>query len=128
VRSIYTGGTVVCLIVVGLCLFSTARAQTQIHKCTDADGNVAYSQLPCPPPPANVEPEKAEPDTEAVTEVPVEEPAAEPEQVIDRSACKKRYRDAIDAIDAEIGREYSPAKAEQYKERLLALTRKLRRC
>ncbi len=44
------------------------------------------------------------------------------------STCKKHYRDAIDAIDAEIGREYSPDKAEQYKQQLLLLTRELRRC
>ena len=116
-------GFQLCLVIVGCCLFGTAGAQTQIHKCTDADGNVAYSQLPCPPP-VTAAPDKIEPDKEAVTEIPEEEP----EQVVDQSACKKRYRDAIDAIDAEIGQDYSPGKAEQYKERLLVLTRKLRQC
>jgi hypothetical protein len=60
----------------------------------------------------------------SITEIPQEEPELE----TNGSACKKHYRDAIDAIDAEIGREYSPDKAEQYKQQLLLLTRKLRQC
>ncbi len=108
------------LIIVSFCLLNTASAQTQIHKCTDADGGVAYSQLPCAPQ-KSVESEKTEPDAKA-------ESQEEPELDTNRSACKKRYREAIDAIDAEIGREYSPDKAEQYKQRLLLLTRKLRQC
>ena len=44
------------------------------------------------------------------------------------AACKKRYRDAIDEIDAEILRDYRPEQADRYKQRLLALTRQLRRC
>jgi hypothetical protein len=127
------------LIVVSFCLLNTASAQTQIHKCTDADGGVAYSQLPCAPQ-ESVEPEETEPDekaekAESASPVPAKQklsiaeiPQQEPELETNRSACKKRYRDAIDAIDAEIGREYSPDKAEQYKQRLLPLTRKLRQC
>jgi hypothetical protein len=84
-----------------------------------------------------VESEKTEPDAKAEGATPVsakqelsitEPPQEEPELQTNRSACRKRYRDAIDAIDAEIGREYSPDKAEQYKQRLLILTRKLRQC
>ena len=116
------------LIIVGFCLLNTANAQTQIHKCTDADGGVAYSQLPCAPQ-KPVEPEKPEPEADAENAPPVSEiPQEEPELKADRSACKKRYRGEIDAIDAEIGREYSPDKAEHYKQRLLLLTRKLRQC
>ncbi len=124
------------LIIVSFCLLNTASAQTQIHKCTDADGGVAYSQLPCAPQ-KSVESEKTEPDAKAESSTPeyakqelsiTEPPQEEHESEINRSACKKRYRDAIDAIDAEIRREYSPDKAEQYKQRLLLLTRKLRQC
>ena len=124
------------LIIVSSCLLNTANAQTQIHKCTDADGGVAYSQLPCAPQ-KFVESKKIEPDAKAESAIPVSErqelstnetPQEEHELATNRSACKKRYRDAIDAIDAEIGREYSPDKAEQYKQRLLILTRKLRQC
>lgn len=119
-----------------LLLIDTASAQTEIHKCTDADGNVAYSQLPCTL--QNIaKAEKTEPKakTERATPLPAAQEKLtsdtlqeEPEQKIDRSACKKRYRDAIDVIDAEIGREYSSDKAAQYKQRLLLLTRKLRQC
>lgn len=124
------------LITVSLCMLNTAAAQTPIHKCTDADGSVVYSQLPCVSQ-KSVDSEKTEPDAKAesdppvaavqelsISEVPQDEPGPQP----DRSACKKHYRDAIDAIDAEIRREYSPDKAAQYKQRLLQLTRKLREC
>jgi len=95
-----------------------------------------YSQLPCVSQ-KSLESEKTEPEAKVESEAP--EPAMreppdresqdpEPELETNRSACKKRYRDAIDAIDAEINREYSPDKAEQYKQRLLVLTRKLRQC
>ena len=45
-----------------------------------------------------------------------------------RTVYKERYRDDVDVINAEIGREYSADKAAQYKKRLLVLTRKLRQC
>lgn len=124
------------LVVATLCLLNTAAAQTKIHKCTDSDGSIVYSQLPCSPKKA-VDPEKTEPDENAATTEPVSEvqepsvaesPPESLQSEANRAACKKRYRDAIDAIDAEIGREYSPEKSEQYKQRLLALTRKLRQC
>ena len=51
-----------------------------------------------------------------------------PKAVGTQAECKKRIRDQIDAIDAEIGRDYSPDKADDYKQRLLALTRELRKC
>ena len=84
-----------------------------------------------------MEPEKTEPDEKAETAQPVsaepelpvtEHSQKEPESEASRAACRKRYRDAIDAIDAEIGRDYSRDKGEQYKQRLLVLTRKLRQC
>ena len=124
------------LTAVCFCLAGTASAQTQIHKCTDADGGVVYSQLPCVSQ-ESMESQKTEPETKVEREPPdlaarelstTEVPQEEPELETDRSACKKRYRDAIDAIDAEINREYTPENAEQYKQRLLVLTRELRQC
>ena len=125
------------LIVASIFWFNPAVAQTEIHKCTDADGGIVYSQLPCTPQ-KTVETETGKPEEEAgypppiaitenptIEEAPQEEPALESS---DSSSCKKHYRDAIDAIDAEIGREYTPEKAEQYKQRLLLLTSKLRQC
>jgi len=76
-----------------------------------------------------------DPKAEAATPEPTltellipEAPQETPDMEQSRSACKKHYRDTIDAIDAEIGREYSPDKTEQYKQQLLLLTRKLRQC
>ncbi len=111
-----------------------ANAQTTIHQCKGADGGVVYSQLPCKDevPTKSVEPaeseEAAQPEN-AVAEPP--EPDAthgDAQTGESRSACKKRYRDEIDLIDAEIRREYTPEKDAEYKQRLLALTRKLREC
>jgi len=42
--------------------------------------------------------------------------------------CKKRYRDQIDAIDAEMRRGYSSAQGEAYRARLRVLTQQLRQC
>ena len=126
----------ISLIVASFCLFDTATVRAEIYKCTGPDGGVAYSQLPCVTE-KSVEPEKTEPDEKAETvrpasakrESPVtEHRQEEPELEVSTAVCKKRYRDAIDAIDAEIGREYSREKGKQYKQRLLVLTRKLRQC
>jgi hypothetical protein len=125
-----------CPIVASIFWFNPVVAQTEIHKCTDADGGVVYSQLPCTPQ-KTVETQIAEAEEESEYPAPVptieklaveETPEQEHGLAADRANCKKRYRDAIDAIDAEIGREYTPEKAEQYKQRLLLLTSKLRQC
>jgi len=42
--------------------------------------------------------------------------------------CKKRNRDAIDAIDAEMRRGYSSEQGEAYRKRLRGLTEQLRAC
>ena len=124
------------LVIASFCLLATVTVQAEIYKCTGADSGIVYSQLPCVPK-NSVEPEKTEPDERAETaqpvsakrELPVTEHAQkEPKSEASRTACKKRFRDAIDAIDAEMGREYSREKGEQYKQRLLVLTRKLRQC
>lgn len=124
------------LAAVCFCLAGPASAQTQIHKCTDANGGVVYSQLPCVSQKAE-ESEKTEPEAKVESEPPAsamreppesEAPDGEPELETSKSACKKRYRDAIDVIDAEINLDYTPEKAEQYKQRLLVLTRELRQC
>ena len=124
------------LLLLALGFAVTAGAQTEIHKCTDADGGVVYSQLPCAPErPDDVESEQAE---EPAENAPLAEPEEEflilqaaespPKSAEEIAACKKGYRDQIDAIDAEIQREYSQEKADDYKQRLLQLTRQLRQC
>lgn len=117
-----------------LCVPGLAFAQTTIHQCKDADGGVVYSQLPCKDevPAKSDEPEEStEPvqSENAVAELPDTDDTHVDERSGERrSACKKRYRDEIDLIDAEIRREYTPEKDAEYKQRLLALTRKLREC
>jgi hypothetical protein len=117
------------LIFISLCLPYAARAEAEIHKCTDADGGIVYSQLPCIAQTA-MKAEKATPDSPDLKAkiAPPVTPKEKTESEANSAPCKKRYRDAIDLIDAEIRREYSPEKNEQYKQRLLQLTRGLRRC
>ena len=120
-----------------LCLgcVTDTTAQTEIHKCTDADGGVVYSQLPCAPEEPDVveEEEAGAADEEAtpVNEAPfivAQVDEGPPKTAEELAACKKQYRDQIDAIDAEIQREYAEEKADDYKQRLLQLTRQLRQC
>ena len=124
------------LVVLTTSWYGIAVADTEIHKCTDADGGIVYSQLPCAPEkPDVVEEEQAE-DSSAGNAPVADEARLAVEQVNDRppksaeelAACKKQYRDQIDAIDAEIQRDYSAEKADDYKQRLLQLTRQLRQC
>ena len=123
-------------IVLLLCIATAAKAETEIHKCTDADGGIVYSQLPCAPEkPTETAAEQAE-DTEEQSvsdNTPVEFAALQVSDQPQRSAeelaaCKKDFRDQIDAIDAEIRQEYAEEKADDYKRRLLQLTRQLRQC
>ena len=125
------------LVLAGFFASGAAVAQTQIYTCKDADGGIEYSQLPCreqEPDEAKEQPAVEQRTEDDASEAPTvelaspESPRDEPEPTADEAACKKRYRDAIDAIDAEIMAEYSAEKAGEYKQRLLVLTRKLRAC
>jgi len=129
-------GVIILLLSAG-CWPGAAFAQTPIHQCKDADGVVVYSQLPCKDEEpagqdaaedAEDEPKSPEPLIVPVARAPADDAQEEPGADENSEACKKRYRDAIDEIDAEIRREYTPGKDAEYKQRLLALTRKLRAC
>jgi hypothetical protein len=52
--------------------------------------------------------------------------AAHEEQLTEQ--CKKKYRDEIDAIDAQMRSGYSSAEGERYRQQLRGLTEKLRAC
>ena len=129
-------GITLSLLILGLGFAITANAQTEIHKCTDADGGIVYSQLPCvPDKPDDIEAEQAEeapenlPTEDAAQELLVQQAEESPPRTAEAvAACKKQFRDQIDVIDAEIQREYSQDKADDYKQRLLELTRQLRQC
>ena len=117
-------------------------AHAEIFKCKDEYGNVAYLQTPCP-----VE-KVEEPAVTDDAEAPIVE-ATQREEVVESSpepqpseaqippsrrpdewldVCKKRYRDQIDEIDAEIRTAFSPTLGDEYKARLKLLTRQLRAC
>lgn len=124
-------------------LLSVALAPTshaEIYKCTDEHGNVAYLQTPCPIEVVE-EPEAADDtgvpelqESEDLVEYLPEPPPAEANIPSSRrpgealEACKKRYRDQIDEIDAELRASFSAAQTDAYKEELLELTRQLRAC
>lgn len=106
-------------------LLACTDARAEVFKCTDADGGLTYQQTPCPEPkPENEEPEAAVETEEQTATVEASEPES-PELI---AQCKKKHRDAIDAIDAEMRRGYSSEQGEAYKKQLLALTEQLRDC
>ncbi len=107
-----------------------ANADIEIYKCVDADGNVAYQQTPCP---------VAKKETPEVVEQSeqLEEPEEEqPPQALVASnltdeeveACKDPLRDAIDEIEAEMLRGFSPEEGEEFKVKLRTLTQEMRAC
>ena len=116
-------------------LISAPLASSEIHKCVDEDGNVAYQQTPCPEP---VESEPLEPVPAAEPELPLvttEEPPGEPEPVRaelkkpeDIEACKIPLREAIDEIEAEMLRGYSAERGGEFKQELRVLTEAMRAC
>ncbi len=129
-----------------LCAGSLASAQTDIHRCVQADGTVAFQETPCP------EPEVADDTAEKATEpaaIPVEDsfdfespydsedPAPVTEAppydlpadlATDRATCEKATRDAIDAIDAKLQQSDNAQEDRKYLDELLELTRQLRAC
>lgn len=119
----------------------TPAAHADIYKCKDEHGNVAYLQTPCPA--------KKTEDTPATDDDAQAAEAVQDEDLIQLSpepqspevqtpssrlpgepldVCKKRYRDQIDEIDAEMRTRFSPEQGEAYKERLMTLTKQLRAC
>lgn len=133
-----------------------AAAQTEIYRCQQLDGTVAFQGQPCEEAPS-AEPRDAateddsldEPivETRVETEAtvssddvfasPFDEPAAAPAPQPantanppseDRARCEQRTRDAIDAIDLEIRRESSADQRDHYLPRLRQLTAELRAC
>ena len=109
---------------------SSANADTEIYKCVDADGNVAFQQTPCPVV-KEEEPEVVEPP-EQLEELEEQEelPAAAannqtPEEV---EVCKDPLRDAIDEIEAEMLRGFSPEQGAEFKVKLRTLTQDMRAC
>lgn len=116
-------------------LVSAPLAFSEIHKCVDEDGNVAYQQTPCPEP-VESEPLAPVPSVEPESSpVAADEPPVEAEQVRaelkrpqDVEACKIPLREAIDEIEAEMLRGYPAERGEEFKQELHVLTEAMRAC
>ena len=106
--------------------------QADIHRCTDAEGSIVFQQKPCAEPkPAQQEKENQAPTAEveaSTEEVVARTEPSEPKSSELVAQCKKKYRDAIDVIDAELRERYTPEQADDYKQRLRVLTEQLRAC
>ena len=119
-------------------------AEPEIHRCLQEDGTVAFQEMPCPEPKDTSEsdsqgdeadlspsddffdfvnpydePEQASVPTETAPPAPLSQ---------DRAECEKTTRDAIDAIDLELRKDYSEDASKAYLAELLELTRQLRAC
>lgn len=121
-----------------------SEAQTEIYRCPQPDGTVAFQGQPCPETPPPPEPAEPQPDARAEApgddffdfenpfDAPPEEPSRPPAEgeapSEERERCEKQARDAIDAIDLEIRRDASREQREEYLPRLRELTRQLRAC
>jgi len=120
----------------------TPAAHADIYTCKDEYGNVAYLQTPCPVEKAEETPATDDDDArtaEAAQGESLMESLPQPQSTAlhtpssrlpDESLdeCKKRYRDQIDEIDAEMRNDFSPEQSKAYKTRLMALTKQLRAC
>ena len=117
-----------------------ALAQTEIHKCAAKDGSVVYQQLPCADEAAKKE-NAPPPQTRATEHVPESRdvprqlrqppqpgPADQQRDTADVDACRQRYRDAIDRIDAEISNGIPADEIEEYRGRARALSQALSHC
>ncbi len=121
------------LLLIGAVLFS-ADGRAEIHRCTDADGNMVFSQFPCAEEPGAAK-EKDEPEEVETAEADDTQLSSADIDAASRARdseaiaqCQKPYKDAIDAIEARMVNGYTPDQAQAYKKQLLGLTRGLRRC
>ncbi len=117
------------IVTTSLCLW-IAEVSAEIYSCEGEDGVATYQDQPCPDPApatADLEPEPvAEPaDTPRAPEAPR---TATPDDTELVAACKKRYRDEIDRLDAELASGAAADQLEDYRERARALSQQLSRC
>ncbi|MGI9203300.1 MAG: hypothetical protein ACR2Q3_04795 [Woeseiaceae bacterium] len=128
---------------------ASVSAQTEIHRCLQEDGTIAFQEMPCPEPARITDDQdvKGGDQLDAETTVPADSysdfvnPFDAPENVSvipdtesdrpvsqDRATCEKTSRDAIDAIDLEMREGYTKEQGERYLSDLLVLTKQLRAC
>jgi len=129
---------------------ASAAADTEIHRCLQEDGTIAFQEMPCPEQAVDADDgsksdesrsagKNAASDDDAFDFVnPFDEPASPPATAEttgpellsqDRAECEKTTRDAIDAIDLEMRETaYTKEQGQEYLAELLALTQQLRAC
>ena len=123
---------------------AAVTAEPEIHRCPQADGTIAFQEMPCPETPVkpdedaeddDVPPTSADafwefsnPFDETTDPPPPADPAPSGPVSRDRADCEKTTRDAIDAIDLEMRKGYSKEQGERYFAELLELTQPLRAC
>lgn len=118
------------MLLIAILLISSSASATDIYKCTDEEGNVAFLQTPCP---AEKNPAAEPPAEKVAAEVADEAAYVLPPIESNRSfeeieECKEPYRDEIDEIDADMRVAYAPEQLEDYKKRLRTLTQHMRAC
>jgi len=129
---------------------ASAAADTEIHRCSQEDGTIAFQEMPCPEQAVDADDGSGSDESRGAGDNPAadddafdfvnpfDEPAGAataaestgPEPVSqDRAECEKTTRDAIDAIDLEMRETaYTKEQGQEYLAELLALTQQLRDC
>ena len=105
-------------------------AHAEIYACEGDDGVTSYQDQPCPASTTSATDTDPQPATEPESPPPASQPLeeaspADPELV---AACKKRYRDQIDRLDAELQRGIKAEEQDAYRQRARALSQQLSRC
>lgn len=123
------------MLLLALLFVGSWAAGTDIYKCTDEEGNVAYLQTPCPEDkkpdieaPVAAEIDDVADDSEAAEETAASPPIAGGRPFEEVEACKQPHRDEVDAIFVALGGAYTPEQGEEFKKRLRTLTQQMRAC
>ena len=139
------GSTLLLMVIPVLLVPSmSSNAQTVIHRCTQADGTIAFQETPCADPADdsdNSSQSNSEEPASANALSDIVNPFDEPEESLapsepappilpseDRTVCEKATRDAIDMIEFEMRKGYTEEEGQQYLAELLEFTRQLREC
>lgn len=116
------------LVAAVLLIHSAMIVHADIYTCTAADGITSYQQTPCPGPVDERDGDAEDALIDERESDAARTPEARPRDPGLVTACKKRYRDEIDKIDAEMRDGFSPDERENYRERLRALSQQLSQC
>lgn len=108
----------------------TSESAAEIYACEGDDGVTSYQDQPCPAPKPTTSDADPESQSKAVSQpqaaaAPAKTVAVDAELV---AACKKRYRDAIDRLDAKLASGVASDELEEYREHARALSQQLSRC